>query len=124
MAIVDLGNVQPEVNEPVVAEPVVAEPVVAEPAARRRSVRPKWSTSAVPWMVAGAAGLGVVVATILTFSIHATDSTINHDLGNPVQTCLDSGGAAAGCQSVLNGSQTTTATNPSTDNSALSSISS
>ncbi|HEX3828552.1 MAG TPA: hypothetical protein VHV82_14905 [Sporichthyaceae bacterium] len=119
MAIVDLGNVQPDVNEP-----AVAEPAVAEPAARRRSLRPNWSTSAVPWMVAGAAGLAVVVATIVTVSIHATDSTINQDRGNPVQTCLDSGGAAAGCQSVLNGSQTTTGTSPSAAGSALSSISS
>ena len=116
MAVVDLGNVQPEVSEP----------VVAEPSARRRSLRPKWSTSAVPWMVAGAAGLAVVLATIVTFSIHATDSTINQDRGNPVQSCLDSGGAAAGCQSVLNGSPSATGTNPSADNdnSALSSISS
>jgi len=114
MTIVDLGNSQPDVSEP----------VAAESAARRRSLRPNWSTSAVPWMVAGAAGLAVVVATIVTFYVHATDSTINQYRGNPVQTCLDSGGAAAGCQSVLNGSQTTTGTDPSADNSALSSISS
>jgi hypothetical protein len=110
MAIVDLGT---------------AEPVVAEPTARRpRSLRPNWSTSAVPWIVTGAIWLAVVVTAIVTFSIRATEATINQQRGSLIQSCINSGGTAPGCQSVANGSQTTTGTGSSTDGSSLSSISS
>jgi len=89
-----------------------------------RRARPRWRTSRLPWIVTGAVGLALVVGGLVVYSIRSTDNTIDRSRTNVVQSCIDSGGAAAECTAVFGTAQGTTGADSSADNSALDSISS
>jgi hypothetical protein len=97
-----------------IVDPVSVDERTPEQAPRRS----RWATSRVPWIITGGIALAVLVGGLVTFSIRATDNTIDRSRTNAVQSCIDSGGAAADCAALF-GRQSAAR---SADDSALQSI--
>jgi hypothetical protein len=107
MAIMDLGNVDQQLVE----------------APARRSMRPPWRTSPVPWIVTGALGLALVIGGIVTYSIRTAGTVNDQQRAGLIQTCLEMGGTAQQCGGVASG-QAAGNTDSAADDSALDSIAS